>query len=258
MAERLDVCWRVIATGLCFACFGIGGVALDIFVFPLVALLVRDKSRRALVAKQVIHHSFRAFIGLMRRTGVLSYEVSGLSRLRPGGQLILANHPTLIDVVFLMAFIRRADCVVKGELARNPFTRGPVRAAGFVFNDSGTGLVDDCVRSVRTGNNLIIFPEGTRTRNAGEMRLHRGAARIALQGDVDILPVRIRCSPATLSKGDKWYRVPHRRAHFEIEVCDPIPVGRFAAAGDSQALAARRLTAHLTDYFSMGNACASA
>jgi 1-acyl-sn-glycerol-3-phosphate acyltransferase len=257
MVERLSVCWRVLATGFCFTCFGVGGLALGLFVFPLLALLVRDKPRRAMVAKRVIHHSFRAFVGLMRHTGVLSYQISGLRRLRPGGQLILANHPTLIDVVFLMAFIQRADCIVKGELARNPFTSGPVRAAGFVFNDSGTGLVEDCVRSVRNGNNLIIFPEGTRTATAGAMRLRRGAARVALLGEVDIVPVRIRCSPGTLSKGEKWYRVPHRRAHFEIEVCDPIPVARFMTVDDSQALAARRLTAHLTEYFSMGSTCAS-
>lgn len=257
MAERLDMVWRVLATGLCFASFGLGSLVLGILVFPLVPLLVRDPERRALVAKEVIHHAFRFFVGLMRRMGVLSYEVSGLSRLRPGGQLILANHPTLIDVVFLMAFIERADCIVKGALARNPFTRGPVRAAGYVFNDSGTGLVEDCVRSVQAGNNLIIFPEGTRSAPDRGMRLHRGAARVALHGEVDIVPVRIHCSPATLAKGGKWYRVPARRVHFQIEVGDPIPVAPFMAQDDHRALAARRLTAHLTDYFSTGTRCAS-
>jgi len=161
-------------------------------------------------------------------------------------------------VVFLVAFIKRADCIVKGELARNPFTRGPVRAAGYVFNDTGSGLVDDCVRSVRSGNNLIIFPEGTRTSADEPMRLQRGAARVALQGSVDIVPVRIRCSPATLAKGGKWWRVPPRKAHFQIEVCEPIPVAGFIAQGEPPPLAARRLTAHLTEYFSMRNAHASA
>jgi 1-acyl-sn-glycerol-3-phosphate acyltransferase len=257
MAERLDAPWRMLATGLCFAFFGVSGLVLGILVFPLMSLLIRDRQRRAPAAKFVIHHAFRFFVGMMRGMGVLSYEVRGLDRLRPGGQLILANHPTLIDVVFLVAFIERADCIVKGALARNPFTRGPVRAAGYVFNDSGTGLVEDCVSSLRAGNNLIIFPEGTRTAQDGPMRLHRGAARVALLGDVDIVPVRIRCSPATLAKGAKWYRVPARRVHFQIEVGDAIPVAQFTADGDHQALAARRLTAHLTQYFSMGNCCAS-
>lgn len=257
MTERLEASWRVVATGFCFACFGLGGLAFWFFAAPLLTLLVSNRQRRAAIAKKLIHYSFRAFVGLMRCSGVLSYQVNGLAKLRSGGQLILANHPTLIDVVFLMAFIERADCIVKGALARNPFMRGPVRTAGFVFNDSGTGLVEDCVESVRAGNNLIIFPEGTRTATPGSARLHRGAARVALLGQVDIVPIRIRCSPATLGKGDKWYRVPHRRVHFEIEVCDPIPVAQFMPDSDHHAIAARRLTAHLTEYFSMGNACAS-
>lgn len=44
------------------------------------------------------------------------------------GLLILANHPTLIDTVFLMAFVKHADCIVNNNLWRNPFTGGPVRS----------------------------------------------------------------------------------------------------------------------------------
>jgi 1-acyl-sn-glycerol-3-phosphate acyltransferase len=258
MADRFGSVWRVVATGLCFASFGAGGLVLGLLVFPMLGLLVRDRGKRAMLAKRIIHRTFRMFVGMMRGLGVLSYEVRGLERLRAGGQLVLANHPTLIDVVFLVAFIERADCIVKASLARNPFTRGAVCAAGYVFNDTGCGLVDDCVESVRSGNNLIIFPEGTRTTADSPMHLHRGAARVALQGEVDIVPVRIQCSPATLAKGGKWWRVPPRRAHFRIEVGEAIAVSRFIAAGEPAPLAARRLTAHLTDYFSTGDAYAGA
>jgi hypothetical protein len=42
--------------------------------------------------------------------------------------MIIANHPSLIDVVFLIGLVRQANCVVKQSLWENPFTRGPVRA----------------------------------------------------------------------------------------------------------------------------------
>ena len=74
------------------------------------------------------------------------------------GLLILANHPSLIDVVFLISFVRHADCIVKAALAHNPFMRGPIRAAGFITNGDGAGLLEDCVKSLRGGNNLIVFP----------------------------------------------------------------------------------------------------
>lgn len=258
MTERLERAWRLLATGLGFAAFGLGSLLLGGVAFPAMRLLVRDRERRVRLARAVIHHLFRFLVGMMRFTGVLSVEVHGLERLRGGGSLILANHPTLIDVVLLLSLVRRGDCVVKSSLGHHPITRGPVRAAGFVFNDSSEGMIDDCLSSVRTGNNLIIFPEGTRSARGEPMRLQRGAARVAVHGAMDITPVRIRCEPATLGKGEKWYRVPQRRAHFRIEVGDPIQVAAFLRDAPNEALAARRLNRYLTDYFSKEHALASA
>lgn len=249
MLDRLGRCWRILATGACFLVFGMGGAVFGLIVFPLLCLFVPAGERRRRVARAVIHGTFGWFVALMRAAGVITVEVRGLDKLRSGGQLILANHPTLIDVVLLMSLIERADCIVKGALGRNPFTRGPVLAAGFVFNDSAEGLVEDCVASIQAGNNLIIFPEGTRSSRTEPMRLQRGAARVALQAGVDITPVRIGCMPLTLAKGEKWYEVPVRRPHFRVVFCEPIPVGAFQHASPSQAVAARRLTQHLTQYF---------
>lgn len=250
MFDFLNRCWRIWATGFCFVCFGVGCLVLGLLVFPMLGLLFCKTLHRERIAKYLIACSFRAFVGMMSGLGVISYEWQGRERLRGRGLLILANHPTLIDVVLLMAFVERADCIVKGALARNPFTRGPVRAAGFVFNDAGSELVNACVGSLGAGNNLIVFPEGTRTPPSGSILLQRGAAHIAVQGAHDITPVRIRCTPPTLGKGEKWYRVPHRRAHFRIEVCEPIKIAPFTADAAPAALAARSLTHHLTAYFS--------
>jgi 1-acyl-sn-glycerol-3-phosphate acyltransferase len=255
MPDAVSRAWRAAGAGIGFACFGLGGLVLGMVAFPLINTLVRQPGRRAQVAKWVIRQAFRSFIGLLRGLGVFTYEVQGEDRLPAGGALILANHPSLLDVVFLMASVDRADCIVKADLARNPFTRGPVRAAGYVFNDAGAALIDDCINSVRAGNNLIIFPEGTRTAASGAMRLQRGAAHVALQGAIDILPVRIRCVVPFLQKGDKWYRPPLHRPHFEIVFGDTIRTADFGAAGDGQPLAARRLTEHLTNYFLGNIAC---
>lgn len=259
MLDGIGRAWRVLATGLCFAAFGLGSLLLGLVVFPLLNVAVTQRARRVVLARRVIRLTFRGLVGLMRMTGLMTVEVHGLEKLHGGGRLILANHPTLIDVVLLMALVEQGDCVVKGALNRNPITRGSVRAAGFVFNDDGgEELVADCLRSMRTGNNLIIFPEGTRTSRTEPMRLQRGAARIAVHGEVDITPVRIRCTPATLAKGEKWWRVPPRRAHFRIEVDAPIAVLPFIDGAPNEALAARHLNRHLTDYFSKEHDLASA
>jgi 1-acyl-sn-glycerol-3-phosphate acyltransferase len=243
LANRL---WRIAATGFCFACFGLGGLVLRLVVFPLFVLAVRDARRRSAWARATVRQSFRVFVGLMCLVGVCSLEVIGRERLERRGLLILANHPSLIDVVFLMALVRHADCIVKGALVRNPFTRGPVRAAGWVCNDSGPGLIDDCIASLRAGNNLIIFPEGTRTPAGAALgRLQRGAANLAVRGGFAITPVRIHSAPRMLAKGVKWWRVPPRAGHFRIEVGADIPMERHDGDDAAHALAARRLNDEL-------------
>lgn len=249
MLDRICLGWRVLATGLSFVLFGLGGVALRALVFPVLGLCVLQPQKRMRAARATIRLSFRAFVGIMRLLGVLRYEVQGLEKLGRGGQLILANHPTLIDTVFLIAFVRNADCIVKGGLWNNPFTRGPVRAAGYICNDRGPHLVDDCIASLRAGGNLIVFPEGTRTPRAGAMQLKRGAANIAVRGTRPMTPVLIRCRPATLGKGDKWWHVPPRQACFRIEVKDDIGIEHFIGPGITDVMAARRLTQYLQRYF---------
>ena len=167
MFNRIALGWRVFGTGLGFIVIGIGGVSL----FPLLNICIRSPRRRSEVARHAIKITFRFIVGLMRVLGVFRYDVEGLERLTRQGQLILANHPPLIDIVFLMAFVKRADCIVKSGLWRNPFTCAAVQAAGYIRNDdNGARVLEDCVESVRRGNNLIIFPEGTRTRT-GRLQL---------------------------------------------------------------------------------------
>jgi 1-acyl-sn-glycerol-3-phosphate acyltransferase len=249
LVVRLSRYWRMLATGLSFAVFGVGGLALRIIVFPLLNVAVRRRNLRVTAARTIIRRAFRAYIDLMRVLGVLRYEVRGLEKLERGGLLILANHPTLIDTVFLMAFVKNADCIVKAALWNNPFTSGPVRAAGYINNEGGAELVDDCIASLKRGNNLIVFPEGTRTPANGVISMKRGAANIAVRGTRDVTPVLIRCEPATLGKGEKWWRVPPRRVLIQIDVQEDLAVAQFIKSGGSEVMAARQLTEFLQNYF---------
>jgi len=253
MFDKLDRRWRVVATGISFLSFGIGGLLLRVLVFPALYVVVWHQEKRTMAARNIIRLTFRGFVGLMRLLGVLRYEITGLDRLERGGLLILANHPTLIDTVFLMAFVKNADCIVKSHLWNNPFTRGPVRAAGYISNEQGTELLEACIASLQAGNNLIVFPEGTRTPADGIICMKRGAANIAVRGVRAVTPVVIRCDPPTLGKGEKWWHVPERFAQFTIEVKEDIPIQHFIGAGQSDVMAARHLTDHLQHYFTKEN-----
>jgi 1-acyl-sn-glycerol-3-phosphate acyltransferase len=238
--------WRVFGTSLGFLAVGVGGV----LVFPFVNVFIRRRQRRTDTARDVIGFTFRCIVRSMRAMGVFTYDIKGLEKLQRRGMLILANHPTLLDIVFLMAFVKRADCIVKSALWRNPFTHCTVRAAAYIRNDDdGIRLLEDCVAAIRSGSNLIIFPEGTRTPADGSIRLKRGAANIAVRALCNITPVLVRCKPAMLAKGVKWWRLPSRPSYFDIEVKEDIDILPFVTDAGSEGLAARHLTDYLQTYF---------
>jgi 1-acyl-sn-glycerol-3-phosphate acyltransferase len=241
--------WRLFATAISFSAFGVGGIILWLLIFPCLHMLIWQPTKRVRYARAVIRYTFRGFIGLMHFLGVLRYQIIGQEKLARQGLLLLANHPSLIDTVFLMAFVEHADCIVKSGLWNNLFTRGPVRAAGYINNEQGTELLDACIATLRAGNNLIIFPEGTRTPANGEIKLKRGAANIAVRGLRDLTPVVIHCEPQTLGKGVPWWQIPERQVQFTIEVKEDIPIQTFTRTGDSEVIAARHLTEFLQQYF---------
>jgi len=246
MLKRIVWCWRVFGVALSFIAIGVGGL----LIFPILPIVIRQPQRRQRVARDLIRLTFRAIVRSMCAFGVFQYQTTGLSRLDRRGLLILANHPTLIDIVFLMAFVPQADCIVKEKLWRNPFTRATVRAAGFICNrDDSVRLVEDCIASVRRGGNVIVFPEGTRTPADGLISLKRGAANIAVRTPCNITPVLVRCVPPMLVKGEPWWHLPGETSQFRFDVIEDLEIRPFIDGAANEALAARRMTAYLHELF---------
>lgn len=246
MMYHLNYLWRQFATGFSFTCFGLGGLVIPLVLLP-VPVLVRDPMKRERFTKWLIHKSFRFFIEMMRCLGILTYKVEGLDRLSRPGQLILANHPTLIDVVFLISFIPHADCVVKSSLLRNPFTRGPISAGNYIANDDPDAVINSAHASMARGNSLIVFPEGTRSTPGQPLKMQRGAANIAIRTTNDITPVVIKCAPSTLTKHEKWYQIPRTKFHVSFRVMDQLDIQPYLS--DSPSIEARQLTKELQAYF---------
>ncbi|MFV9655035.1 MULTISPECIES: lysophospholipid acyltransferase family protein [unclassified Pseudomonas] len=240
--------WRLIATALSFALFGIGGVLLRVLVFPVLGLLPGDLLQRRTRARAVVSWTFRVFVQFMFRTGVLTYEVEGAERLGRPGQMVIANHPSLIDVVVLIAFIRDANCVVKQSLWENPCMRGPIRAAQYISNSGSMDMLDEAAGALQSGETLIIFPEGTRTVPGTNPEFHRGAAAIAVRGAKVVTPVVISVTPTTLTKAEPWYSIPSRRFHFRLRVGEDIDPRQFTEQAPLP-IASRKLNDHLHQHF---------
>lgn len=250
--RKLNHVWRIFATGFVFVLFGIGALVISVTMFPLLRISSwnADTARRRI--QRGMQLTFRAYMEIMRVLGILTYRVEGAARLREPGRLIVANHPTLLDVVLLVSLMPEVDCIVKRGLWRNPFLRWPVSWAGYLPNAVGEELIEVCAATLRRGHSLLVFPEGTRTEPGRPLRMQRGAAHIALAADSEILPVTITCDPPTLFKGNPWYRVPARRFHLQVVVGAPVAARDFLRPDEAPARTARRLTQWMLAHFDGG------
>lgn len=240
--------WRVFATALGFLAFGLGALFLTLVAFPMLFLL--PQGVRAEKARWCIHKCFAAFMWTVERLGLMNFEVSGREHLRNcGSHIILANHPTLIDVVALIALIPNASCVVKQALWRNPFMGAVVRCASYISNAEPERVIDECVAEVQLPRPLIIFPEGTRSILGRKLQFQRGAAYITLRSGKPFLPVLIHCEPRTLTKGAAWYRIPKRKFTLHVNVLPAMGASALIGETISSPLQARRLTAAFESFF---------
>ena len=250
LGPKLNYYWRVAATGFCFFLFGSGAVMAFALLLPLRFLpLPLEKKQR--LSRRVVQRLFEEFVRIMQVSGVLKLSVSGAEKLQAHrGKLIVANHPTLIDVVVLISIIPDVVCIVKADLGRSVFLREVFRSTGYLTNSSPVELLQGCQEVLARKNSLLLFPEGTRSTPGEPLKLLRGAAHIALRCAQDFTPVVITCSPPALLKNQRWYQVPRSgpvRMHFEVG--EDISVAPFLEQNKGISLTSRKLTKHLTGYF---------
>ena len=240
---------RIAGSGFLFSLFGIGAVLLAAALLPAARLHARPERPADLIAQSWISRAFAFFLAVGRAIRIWDFEVSGFEHLGDRGALIVANHPTLIDVVLLLARLPQCDCVVKREAWRNPALAGIVRAAGYVPNDDGATMVDACVERLRAGRSLLLFPEGSRSPATGFRRFERGAAHVAIRSGRPVLPVFIDCQPPSLKKGQPWYALPNALMRFRLCAGEPIDVRELIDEADPVAISARRVNAAFLRYF---------
>jgi 1-acyl-sn-glycerol-3-phosphate acyltransferase len=225
-------------TGVAFAALFGGGALLALTTFPIVHLTTPPGHRRRERNQVLIHLLFRFYVRMLQFLRLIDLEVSGAEKLKDGaGRLIVANHPSLLDVVLLMALVRRAQCIVKKELWESRYLGRLVRGAGYIRNDLE-----------HEGNSLIIFPEGTRSVPREPMHLRRGFANIATLLQARIQLVTITCEPPTLVKGEDWWIIPPRRPLFRVEIGDCLDAAS-SLDGKYRSLAVRKLVRRVEDYY---------
>ncbi|HVH98827.1 MAG TPA: lysophospholipid acyltransferase family protein [Enhygromyxa sp.] len=203
-------------------------------LLPMVRRRVRElpAAEQQAAIDQFMRRAYRFFVDVMAGFGLLHYRLpdpSQLQRLPPPPWVVVANHPSLIDVLFIKAALPGVVVLVKAALFKEPSLARLFTASGDFKGPSeedqtfgSTAVLDTFVERLEAGRSVIVFPEGTRSPAWRLQRFRRGAAEAAVRTGAAIVPIFILVDPPTLKKGDKWYDMPKRVPLFELELLEPI------------------------------------
>jgi 1-acyl-sn-glycerol-3-phosphate acyltransferase len=227
-AAPYPIAWAVLQVLLLgLALFMMGWNLVSLVAYPLLPPRAGRRIGRAPIA-----WGFRTFWRIASWSGLLRMDASALDALAGEDRLIVvANHPSLLDALMLMARLPRSFCVMKASLARHPMLGPGARLARYVGNDSPLGMVRATVAELRAGGQLVMFPEGTRTTAQPLNAFRPGFTVVAKLADAPIQTVFIDTDSPYLRKGWPVWRLPPLPIEFNVRLGE-----RFAPEHDAQAL----------------------
>ncbi|MDD6968731.1 MAG: lysophospholipid acyltransferase family protein [Treponema sp.] len=222
--------------------FGVGAVILAVFVFPFIRLFTLRRKDFGVVARAYVSHTFRVFLGFLNILHVSIRKVENEDDYRNiHSKIIIANHPSLLDFVYIMSLVPNSTCIVRGGLTKTPL-RGVIKQAYITNTTTFEDMCVECKKLTDMGCNVIIFPEGTRTPRHGKNNYKKGAARIALYCGCDIQPIFIGGSDKYgLGKHDPLWSYNHVEPYlYDFKKLPVISIDEYKDL--SEPIAAKRLT----------------
>jgi 1-acyl-sn-glycerol-3-phosphate acyltransferase len=127
-------------------------------------------------------------------------SLRGAEHLPDGPVIFMSNHQSNFDILTLLAFMpRQIYWIAKKELFDIPVFGASMRRGGYIPLDRSDGRkalksMDNAAAIIRAGKSLVIFPEGTRSRDLQLLPFKRGGFMLALKAGVPVVPVTINGS----------------------------------------------------------------
>ena len=136
-----------------------------------------------------------------------------LRRLR--STVVVCNHLSFLDPLLMLAYLPRLISIVRPDFFRVPIFGWILRGSGFLGPDlfaEGQPWIDRVARHLRSGGNLLIFPEGTRSRDGRLAPFKKGAFFLAKRLAAPILVLRIDGTDHVFAPGRLAFDVSSNRS----------------------------------------------
>lgn len=172
-------------------------------------LVFAPRAWREALLQDLISRTFRLFLDGCSACGLMRLDLGAIDALNDRSQMLLvANHPSMIDVFLVISRVRRAVCLMKAGIGSNVFLAVGARLAGYISNRSTSQMIRDATEAVSQGRLLLAFPEGTRTTVQPMNRLKPGVALVAKRARAPLQLILIETNSPYLSQGWKIWRPP--------------------------------------------------
>jgi 1-acyl-sn-glycerol-3-phosphate acyltransferase len=146
--------------------------------------------------------------------------------------VFMANHASMIDIwALFVALPVRFRFIAKKQLAWIPLFGWAMQAGRFIFIDRQNAMaarrsIQEGARRIRSGQSVVIYPEGTRSRDGRMGAFKKGGFHLAIESGVEIVPVAIHGSGALMPKGAALIR----SGTVRVEVDEPVPTAGLTPA----------------------------
>jgi 1-acyl-sn-glycerol-3-phosphate acyltransferase len=151
--------------------------------------------------------------------------------------IFMCNHASMIDIwagfVGVPASFR---FIAKKQLSRIPLFGWAMWAGRFIFIDRQNAVaarrsIEEAARRIKSGQSVLIYPEGTRTRDGRLMPFKKGGFHLAIDSGTDIVPMAIEGTRALMPRGSMLIR----SGEVRLQIGEPIPTAGLAP-GDREQL----------------------
>lgn len=146
-------------------------------------------------------------------------------RWPPGKQayVVVSNHQSLLDIFLISNVPREMKWVAKKELFKIPWVGLAFKLAGDIPLERGEAasaatMLARARAYLARGMSVMIFPEGTRSRDGKLLPFKAGAFKLALEAGVPILPMAVSGSAQGMPKGSPWVRP----ARMIVRILEPV------------------------------------
>ena len=160
----------------------------------------------------------------------IKVTVTGMSNIDPASPYIyMPNHQSNFDIPVLLGHLRvQFRWLAKMELFKIPIFGRAMRKAGYISIDrnnreSAFKSLAVAANQIKNGVSVLIFPEGTRSRDGNIQSFKKGGFVVAIDAGVPIVPVVITGTRAIMPKG----KFRGYKGQVRMDIQKPIPTSTY-------------------------------